>query len=48
MTWQEFKHQVEAQGVTDATRIAWLDVISLKVKVTTTRDGAVVIASPKR
>jgi hypothetical protein len=49
MTWQEFKRRVEAQGVRDATVIAWIDVIgSQEVTITPTRDDAVMIASPKR
>jgi hypothetical protein len=45
MTWREFKTRVEAQGVTDHTELAWIDVIGWKnaPMVTKMRGGSVAI-----
>jgi hypothetical protein len=45
MTWKEFRTKVEAQGVTDLTELAWIDVIGWKnaPRVTPMRGGSVAI-----
>jgi hypothetical protein len=45
MTWAEFKRRVEAQGVTDLTELAWIDVIGWRNSpmVTQMHGGSVAI-----
>jgi hypothetical protein len=45
MTWREFKTRVEAQGVTDTTELAWIDVLGWMRHpvVTRTKDGMAII-----